>query len=41
MQFIAEYPTEPPQELLTLGGCPIVGGGCDIISGIFARERSR
>jgi len=36
LQFIAVYRTEPPETLLTLRGCWIVGGGCDIVTTISA-----
>jgi len=36
MQFLAVWITEPPQKALTFGGHSIVGGGCDIVSIIFA-----
>ena len=41
MQFIAVLLTEPPQKLLTLGGHSIVGGGCDMVSSIFAHTGSQ
>jgi len=36
MHFIAVQLTDPRQKLLMLGGCSILGGGCDIITSIFA-----
>ena len=36
MQFFAVQRSEPPQTLLTHRGCSIVGGGRDMVTGIFA-----